>query len=163
MSNVINNTLVLLQDLYRKTCEDMSLQLHELISFDRKQMNAFADDFADQEVPILGYRFVQSGNYDIQVHGKAYLEYDRTELLFLYFADQDETPESLRTIIRQAHGVALEFLKRLIRREQFAEFAGNQGLQVQFDEVAYLFDANLAGVVCRFDLKLDPNDETPSC
>lgn len=157
-----NQELVLLQDIYRTTSEDMSLQLYEVVGLNKDQINVFLDDVTYSESPMLLYRTVQNGRYEVSVNGKAYIKYD-TDLAFMFFADEDATITDLRTKIRQIHGIALEFFKRLIRQTPFAEYVSNGGLDINFDEVAYMYDSNLCGVYFTFQIGLDPNDTTPSC
>ena len=155
-----NNKAVLLQDMIATVAGEMSLPITPIYAQGEKGYNVQFEEIAQRDMPALAYDLEQTGTYDVRVNEKVYLEYSTT-LLFLDF--MEEYKEDAQGVIRQMHLVAIEFLQRLQRLDEFADVPENERLSPTFTERAFIFDQNMGGIQANFTIKIDPNIITPSC
>lgn len=155
-----NNALYLLQDAVKATASAMSLPISPLFALGNRGYNERLQRIGQGDMPVLCYDLALSGSYDMRETGKAYLQYS-TDLLFLDFCDVTEDDASDK--IRAMHGVAIEFLQRIMRLDSFAEGGASALGNISFREVAFLFDQQFAGVQVSFSATFDPSAKIPGC
>lgn len=154
------NTPTFIKQAIEQAASNMATRAYPLYAQDERGYNVELDKAAEDAMPVICYDLEQRGQYVLTGNDKAYMQYSAT-LLFMSLCDP--TREDALDKIGQMHLVAVEFLQRFQRLQAFIDGGAEFIDGPTFQERAFIFDQQLAGVQVDFTVLLDPQIPTPSC